>query len=233
MIDIHKLDIPFLFCIKNFKGLIFLLAQKIFNYGACLFCDTQKFDNYRSLQAHMIDKGHTRINDSDLDEHLYKFYDKIKLRSLKDPKWTKMREYKILSLRLKVAEKLKEKKKDKEEDEWEEEESDEEEKKEDKKEYKEDSDDDDFDPLILPNGELLLENGTVLGNKIYNLYYKQRIKLSRIEDLQKEISNIQANKRIVRKKLIKKKNMLVTRRKRNHKREDLNGKSGYQFLKLR
>ena len=37
--------------------------------------------------------------------------------------------------------------------------------------------------MELPNGELLLQNGRVIGNKIYNIYYKQRVRLNRYEGL--------------------------------------------------
>ena len=183
MVDIHKLDVPFLFCIKNYPGLVKLIAKKIFKYKACLTCDTQKFETYKSLQNHMIDKGHTRINNEDLDEFLFKYYDTKKLLSIKDISLRKMKEFKILSLRLKVAKNLKEKDSEGNQD-WVE-----------VDEYE----DEDFEPMTLPNGELLLQDGTILGSKIYNIYYKQRIKLQRYEALQNELSHIK-NKRIIKRR---------------------------------
>ena len=183
MIEKHKLDVPFLSCIKNYPGLVKLMAKKIFKYKACLTCDTQKFETYKSLQNHMIDKGHTTINNEDLDEFLFKYYDTKKLLSIKDISLRKMKEFKILSLRLKVAKNLKEKDSEGNQD-WVE-----------VDEYE----DEDFEPMTLPNGELLLQDGTILGSKIYNIYYKQRIKLQRYEALQNELNHIK-NKRIVKRR---------------------------------
>ena len=198
MINVHHLDIPFLFCIKNYTSLIKLLAKKIFTYHACLYCDTQKFSSNKALQSHMIDKNHTSINHEDLDEFLYKYYNMQKLLSLKDTNIRKTREFKILWLRYKISQKQSKDKPQNNEDEWEEvDESDEEDDKEESQEKKkEDIDDDgDFEPMTLPNGELLLEDGTILGNKIYNIYYKQRIKTSKYEELQKQMQNIFTSKR--------------------------------------
>ena len=76
MINYHKFEVPLIHCIKSHKGLLELLAKKIFKYGACINCDTQKFKNYKALQNHMIDKQHTGVNEDDLEEFLYKYYDK-------------------------------------------------------------------------------------------------------------------------------------------------------------
>ncbi len=185
MINVHKLDVPFLFCINNYKGMINLFAKKIFTYHACLTCDTQKFATNKALQNHMIDKGHTSINNEDLDEFLFKYYDMKKLNKIKDPNFRKMKEFKILILRSKIAKKLKEK--DDDGNEWEDiDEEEEDEAGEGKKKKIIEEDDEDFEPLVLPSGELLLEDGTTLGNKIYNIYYKQRIRLNKYENLQKE-----------------------------------------------
>ena len=191
MVDIHKLDVPFLFCIKNYPGLVKLIAKKIFKYKACLTCDTQKFETYKSLQNHMIDKGHTTINNEDLDEFLFKYYDTKKLLSIKDISLRKMKEFKILSLRLKVAKNLKEKDSEGNQD-W--------------IEINE-NENEDFEPITLPNGELLLENGSTLGNKIYNIYYKQRIKIQRYENLNNELNNIKNKKILKRRRNIRRNNM--------------------------
>lgn len=54
MIEVHKLDIPLNSAIKKIKGYIKLLAEKIFKYNACLYCDSQNFINYKALQNHMV-----------------------------------------------------------------------------------------------------------------------------------------------------------------------------------
>lgn len=119
----------------------------------------------------------------DLEEFLYKFYDLSELLSIKDKYTRKSKEYGILKIKLMMHEKRKMKKnKDAKEIKEEDEEgwataSDEENKKEkseeictnikkkseekNKDELKEtnDSDNDDIGPIVLPNGELLLENG--------------------------------------------------------------------------
>ena len=169
MVQIHNLEIPFIFYIKNYEELIKILAKKIFVYHACFTCDTQKFESIRSLQRHMISKGHTIINNKDLDEFLYKYYDYKKLLNIKDKNKRKSKEFKILLLRIKVAKELKEKNLDG--DEWE--------------EINDDEDEDDFEPMTLPNGELLLQNGKTLGNKEFKIYYKQKFHINKYEELQK------------------------------------------------
>ena len=169
MVQTHNLEIPFIFYIKNYEELIKILAKKIFVYHACFTCDTQRFETIRSLQRHMLSKGHTIINDKDLDEFLYKYYDIKKLLSIKDKNKRKSKEFKILSLRAKVAKVLNEK--NLEGDEWE--------------EIKSNEDDDEYEPMTLPNGELLLENGTTLGNKEFKIYYKQKFHINKYEELQK------------------------------------------------
>ena len=170
MVQIHNLEIPFVFYIKNYEELIKILAKKIFVYHACFTCDTQRFETIRSLQRHMLSKGHTVINDKDLDEFLYKYYDIKKLLSIKDKNKRKSKEFKILSLRAKVAKVLNEK--NLEGDEWE--------------EIKSNEDEDEYEPMTLPNGELLLENGTTLGNKEFKIYYKQKFHINKYEELQKK-----------------------------------------------
>lgn len=216
MRDEHKLFIPLVFCIKNYNGLISILAQKIFTYNSCLFCDTQKFGHYKDLQKHMLDKGHTYINDTDLEDVLFKYYSKKKLRELKDSKWTKMKEYKILTLRIKVEEQLR--KEDNKDNEWEE-------------ESDSNEDNDIFDPLVLPSGELLLEDGTVLGNKIYKIYYQQRIKLNSVEEAHgNDINERNVNKKIIKKRIVRYNNALRGRR-RNM--PNLKGNIKYKYLKKR
>lgn len=119
----------------------------------------------------------------DLEEFLYKFYDLSELLSIKDKFTRKSKEYGIVKIKLMMHEKrkIKKSKEIKEEDEegWMTA-SDEEEKNAEKSELVEtgrkkksedktkeeilkdtdDSDTDDIGPIVLPNGELLLENGT-------------------------------------------------------------------------
>jgi hypothetical protein len=133
----------------------------------------------------MIDKNHVKINKKDLDEILFKYYDFKKLLNIKNKNLRKTEEFKILFLRAKVAKKLKEKNINNN-DEWE--------------EINENFDDFDFEPIELPNGELLLENGEKLGNKIYNIYYKQRIKINPYENVIKEFGK---RKKLIRKKMRK------------------------------
>ena len=119
----------------------------------------------------MLSKGHTVVNNKDLDEFLFKYYDIKKLLSIKDKNKRRSKEFKILLLRLRVAKELKEKNLEGD-DEWE--------------EIKSDEGDDDYEPMTLPNGELMLEDGTTLGNKEYKIYYKQRFHINKYQELQKE-----------------------------------------------
>jgi len=41
----------------------------------------------------------------------------------------------------------------------------------------------DLEPFELPNGELLTNDGKVLGNKIYKIYYKQKVRLNKFEGM--------------------------------------------------
>jgi pre-60S factor REI1 len=200
MINTHKFEVPFIHCIKSYKGFLELLAKKIFKYGACVNCDTQKFKNYKALQNHMMDKQHTAINNEDLEEFMYKYYDKKKFFAIKEKELRKTKEFQILKIKLAANKKLKkseEKEKAEEEDEgWEtvsenEDENQEvidtekgkSEKKKLKQEIDEEEFDDDYEPIELPNGELLMEDGTVIGNKIYQVYYKQRLHVHKFGDL--------------------------------------------------
>ena len=57
----------------------------------------------------MLSKGHTTVNYKDLDEILFKYYDLKKLLAIKYTNIRRSKEFKILSLRAKVAKELKEK----------------------------------------------------------------------------------------------------------------------------
>ena len=64
-------------CCKNKEGLFDYLADKIFNKKQCMYYDYNKCGNFKTGQAvqlHMIDKGHTFMNQNCCDEY-YKFYD--------------------------------------------------------------------------------------------------------------------------------------------------------------
>jgi len=161
MKTVHSLDIPLESFLKNYESCIKLMATKVFTYKACIGCDAQSFENVYSLQNHMIDKKHIYVNLEDLEDHLYQFYDTEKLSAVKDNNIRLTKAFKILKYKLKLSKPQQTKK----------EESDEEE------EF------DDDEPMELPNGELLLQNGKILGNKLYNLYYKQRVHLNKFEDV--------------------------------------------------
>ncbi len=191
MVQTHALDIPFVLYIKSYTDLLKLLAKKIFTYHACLSCDTQKFESIKSLQTHMIAKGHTKINDKDLEEFFFKCYDLKKLLSIKDKNIRRSKEFKILSIRARVAKELKEKNLDGD-DEWE--------------EVNSDNDDQDYEPMTLPNGELLLQDGTTLGSKEFKVYYKQKFHVNKFEELQKahKERNKERNLRLKRRDQIRK-----------------------------
>jgi hypothetical protein len=205
--------------VKNFKGMIKLMAKKIFTYVSCLTCDSQNFKNYRGLQNHMMDKGHSSVNEEDLEEFFYKFYDKKSLLSVKDRGLRKTNEFQILKIKLKMKKVRKVKKTDDEG--WSTVSEGEEDskmsventnetlvdtnvknsgvsrvdpsnstkvktlKKKDVEEVNQSESDseDEYEPITLPNGELLLENGTILGNKIYQVYYKQRFRINKYDKL--------------------------------------------------
>ena len=169
---VHHLDIPLESYLKDIESCVKLMAKKVFTYKACLGCDSQNFENVWSLQNHIvtriyiqIDKQHSYINLEDLEDHLYFYYDVSKLSEVKDNNIRLTKAYKILRLKLKLNRK-EETKKIKEINDEEE-------------EY--DIDDSIDEPIELPNGELLLQSGKVVGNKFYNLYYKQRVKINRFE----------------------------------------------------
>lgn len=54
MMETHNFDIPLKEAVKKPKGFIKLLADKIFKYNACLFCDSQNFPTYKAVQNHMV-----------------------------------------------------------------------------------------------------------------------------------------------------------------------------------
>ena len=54
MMEVHNLDIPLNTAVKKPKGYIRLLADKVFKYNACIFCDCQNFPSYKAVQNHMV-----------------------------------------------------------------------------------------------------------------------------------------------------------------------------------
>ena len=96
----------------------------------------------------MVDKDHTYVNLEDLEEYLYKYYDKKKLLAIKDRAIRKTKEFQIL--KIKLTKKDNEKKDD---DSWE--------VVDDENDEKVDSDEDYDDNVVLPNGELLTNSGNM------------------------------------------------------------------------
>lgn len=216
MVEAHKFEIPVFSCMTNLKGFIKVLSKKIFTYNACLACDQQNFNNYKSLQNHMVDKLHVNINDEDIEEHLFRFYNLALITQMKDKEIKKSKTFKIIKIKLgqalKSGSKLKTVKEkeskekaeggeeDMDEEGWVTDEDDEELEQEeevktktkedvkkkvvkkDNDEEEDESDDDDTQPIEMPNGELLLSDGTIIGTKLYSVYYKQRVKIQKYQD---------------------------------------------------
>jgi hypothetical protein len=166
MLNEHNFKIPFADCVKNVNGYIQLIIKKVIDFSACISCDSQNFKSMGSLQNHMIDKQHTYISLEDLDEHLFRFYSLKKLLAIQDKQRRLSKEFKTLKFRLKLEQRIKAKKdqnatkKDKKaesvDEDWEVVEEDD---VEENINNKDDSEGEDFEPVTLPNGELLLEDG--------------------------------------------------------------------------
>jgi hypothetical protein len=109
MIKVHKFEVPFASYVKNVNGMMKVIIRKVFEYLACLSCDLQGFKNYKSLQNHMLDTQHTYINQEDLEEYLYKYYDKKRLMAIEDKDKRKSKEFKILKLKFRNAKKAEKK----------------------------------------------------------------------------------------------------------------------------
>eukprot|EP00340_Litonotus_pictus_P010647 CAMPEP_0170537090 /NCGR_PEP_ID=MMETSP0209-20121228/102516_1 /TAXON_ID=665100 ORGANISM="Litonotus pictus, Strain P1" /NCGR_SAMPLE_ID=MMETSP0209 /ASSEMBLY_ACC=CAM_ASM_000301 /LENGTH=392 /DNA_ID=CAMNT_0010838539 /DNA_START=127 /DNA_END=1305 /DNA_ORIENTATION=+ len=191
--DSHFFEFPVASQLKKPEHAVKLCVKKIFVYGACLYCDSQKFPNSKAIQTHMRDTGHIKINFEDIIERFYKYYSKKTILEATDSE-KKSKEYKVLKRIL-----LPKKKTKKEEDEIEEvEEIDENEVVEEvveevvdtKKENEiptayenlsdvsvDEEDLEDINYVELDNGEIMLRNGTVLGSRLYKNIYKQRVKL--------------------------------------------------------
>jgi hypothetical protein len=159
MIKAHKFEVPFAEHVKNVNGMMKVIIKKIFEYLSCLSCDLQGFKNYKSLQNHMLDTQHTYINAEDLEEFLYKYYDKERLLAIDDKEKRKTKEFRVLKMRLRRANK---KKADNNEDGWEtisEGDEDDEERVRKDVPLVYDSEDEEIGNIVLPSGELLTEGG--------------------------------------------------------------------------
>lgn len=191
----HNFEFPVSYCMNKPEKALKLIIRKIFKYGACLYCDSQKFPNEKAIQCHMKDTNHIKINFEDIIDHFYKYYDKEKISQVTGAD-RKLKEF-ILIRRILIPKKgTKETEEIKEEndDEWEEiSDTEENEKVEepktiDKKDNKEEDNEKDLDLeddeikninyIKMENGEIMLKDGTVLGNKVYNLLYKQRVRMT-------------------------------------------------------
>lgn len=179
--DNHHFQFPISSCISNMIKPIKLIITKIFKYGACLYCDSQKFPSPKAILNHMKDKDHVKICYEDIIDHFYKYYDKEKILKYDgEERRTKM--YVLIKRMINSKEKKEKEKEIIEEngEEWEEV-SENENENEDEKDNLSDIDDDTeeikkINYVKLENGELLLKNGTVIGNRVYNTLYKQRIR---------------------------------------------------------
>jgi len=189
----HKFEFPVESCLKSQLKAVKICIKKIFEFGACLYCDSQRFQSYRAVQTHMRDSNHMRINLDDIVDYFYKYYDAKNLVQKATEEEKKTKEFKLLKKLLVSSTKNKKKKKEEEIEEVEEvEEIDEnlvveEDKEEEKEKVKEEGDDEESDYsdelkeinfVRMDNGEIMLRDGTVLGNKIYSTYYKQRVKIN-------------------------------------------------------
>ncbi len=192
----HSFEFPAFDCLKNLKKALKLIIKKIFKYGSCLYCDSQRFPNPKSVQTHMRDSGHVKLSLDDLYDHFYKFYDFEKLRQQENKTKYKLQiGYKIIKKRFREESTKVKKSEIKEEIEEisdidqnlvvSDEELDNNKminstKKENDNDSVSDNDLEDIEDINyveLGNGEALLPDGTVLGNKLYKNAYRQRVKI--------------------------------------------------------
>lgn len=61
-------------CLISLKALLYYISEKVHIAKSCLFCH-KMFKDGRSVQLHMIDKGHTMMSSEDFDEEYEPFYD--------------------------------------------------------------------------------------------------------------------------------------------------------------
>lgn len=216
----HGFQFPAFDCLKNVKKAIKLIVKKVFKYGSCLYCDSQRFPNPKSVQTHMRDSGHVKLSLDDIFDHFYKFYDFEKIKQQENKTKYKLQiGYKVIKKRFKEDNAKNKKTEIKEEIEEvsdvdqnlvvSDEEIDNksntnvinsknmksENNQNNQNNQNSESDDEledieDINYVELQNGEALLPDGTILGNKMYKTAYKQRVKIdSEIKKSQAQHTN--------------------------------------------
>ncbi len=234
----HDFAFPVSSCLSKPVKALKIIAKKIFVYGACLYCDSQRFPNPKAIQRHMIDSTHVKLNFEDIIEHFYKHYDKLKIGQVQGPE-RKAKEFQIIKRMLlpkKKAEKIKEEKE--EDDEWEEISDDEKEENVKTTKSKENDDDsylsdnsdiDNIDYIKMQNGEIMLKDGTVLGNRMYKSLYKQRIRLTpMVSKNDTHLSKVRTKAFLIRRQVIKAENKI---NKENMKQWKLTGSNKSIFIR--
>lgn len=183
----HSFEFPVSQCLVKREKALKLIAKKIFKFGACLYCDSQKFPNPKAIQSHMRDTNHIKINYEDIIEHFYKHYDKNRIIAVEGVA-RKSKEFQLIK-RMIVPKKGEPKRKEVIDPDYEEiEEVDDEDvdinttsKAARTEEEAVVSDEEDemknIDYVRMENGEIMLKDGTILGNKIYKNVYMQRVKV--------------------------------------------------------
>lgn len=193
----HGFKFPVSSCLKKPEKAFKIIIKKIFDYGTCLYCDSQRFPNVKAIQNHMRDSSHCRINYEDIIEHFWKCYDKEKLGEYAGNE-KKSKEF-VLLKRILLPKNNKVIYEEELSDGWVE--VDEEavnEEIEEKKDQDEDSDLEEVAYVKMPNGELRLRDGTTIGNKIYRTAYKQRVKMIDLHEKQREERNLKLRQKAVR-----------------------------------
>lgn len=231
----HNFEFPLEDCLKNTSKALKLIATKIFKYGACLYCDSQKFPNPKAIQCHMKDTNHIKINYEDIIEYFYKFYSKEKIALVKGQD-RKKKEFQLLK-RILLPKKKAKTSFDKEGSDWEEIEEVDENKESNKcnnfvdtkvnsnninanqsnnnssldnQDLSDEEDLKNINYVRMDNGELMLKDGTILGNKMYRLIYKQRVRINQPENehtrlikLKNDLERRKLNRAINKRKSVK------------------------------
>ena len=231
----HDFSFPVSSCLSKPVKALKIIAKKIFIYGACLYCDSQRFPNPKAIQRHMIDSTHIKLNFEDIIEHFYKHYDKLKISQVQGPE-RKAKEFQIIKRMLLPKKKIEKIKEEQEgDDEWEE--ISDEEKEETVKTNKPKEDDDDsylsdnsdIDYIKMQNGEIMLKDGTVLGNRMYKSLYKQRIRLNpMVSKNDSHLSKVKTKTFLLRRKVIRAENKI---NKENMKQWMLTGSNKSIFIR--
>eukprot|EP01017_Pseudomicrothorax_dubius_P018992 TRINITY_DN2091_c0_g1_i14.p1 TRINITY_DN2091_c0_g1~~TRINITY_DN2091_c0_g1_i14.p1 ORF type:complete len:248 (+),score=25.81 TRINITY_DN2091_c0_g1_i14:164-907(+) len=163
------------YCV-DVKGLLRFLAKKIEKALLCLYCENQGSHGFKSAEAvqnHMVDKGHCQMNMEHYRDFEY-YYDFSKAIKTKQEQTVPITEIEDS---------------DEEEEDWIDLDSDEETQNQRKihpektKHYYYKV----HNPRgqILPTGEVKLENGKIIGNRVYRAYYHQRYRPSHREETQR------------------------------------------------